>query len=199
MILSVAAHAAEDTTGNTQAASDQQVEELVVEGTRLSSYRVEDTSTAGIFDMPIEETPFNIGVITEEFIKERQIFTLREAVLSNAAVKRTHSHSSTTASFNIRGFNLNADRLGYLINGVPVASFDAPPAHVSALERIEVLKGAAALYYGAGEPAGVINYVYKRPQADRATRCPRPSVSSTTIGPSSTQRARWVPNDFCTA
>lgn len=144
----------------------REIEELIVEGSRISAFRIEDTSTAGIFDMPIEETPFNIGVITEDLIKERQLFTLRDAVLSNAAVKRSHSHSSTTANFNIRGFNLNADRLGYLINGVPVASFDAPPAHVSALERIEVLKGSAALYYGAGEPAGVINYVYKKPQTE---------------------------------
>ncbi|MEM7280668.1 MAG: TonB-dependent receptor [Pseudomonadota bacterium] len=156
--------------------ADEDIEEVIVSAVRESSYRVEDTSTAGLFDMALSDTPFNVGVITEEFIEDRQLFTLREAVLSNASVTRTHSHSSTSAQFNIRGFGLNADRLGYLINGVPVAANDAPPAHVSALERIEVLKGASTLYYGAGEPAGVINYVYKTPLEEA-----RYSIS-TTVG-----------------
>lgn len=162
---------------------DEDIEEVVVRGEKKSAYRVEDTSTAGIFDMALSDTPFNVGVITEEFIEDRQLFTLRDAVLSNASVTRTHSHSSTSAQFNIRGFGLNADRLGYLINGVPVAANDAPPAHVSALDRIEVLKGASTLYYGAGEPAGVINYVYKRPLAEA-----RYSIS-TTVGEYSDYRA----------
>lgn len=163
--------------------SSDSIEEVVVRGEKESSYRVEDTSTAGLFDMALSDTPFNVGVITEEFIEDRQIFTLRDAVLSNASVTRTHSHSSTSSQFNIRGFGLNADRLGYLINGVPVAANDAPPAHISALERIEVLKGASTLYYGAGEPAGIINYVYKKP-LDEA----RYSIS-TTIGEYSDYRA----------
>ncbi|MEO1078623.1 MAG: TonB-dependent receptor [Pseudomonadota bacterium] len=150
-------------TSNVLPTNEDLVEEVIVQGQRESAYRVEDTSTAGIFDMALSDTPFNVGVITKDLIEARQLFTLRDAVLSNASVTRVHSHSSTSTNFNIRGFALDADRLGYLVNGVPVAATDAPPAHVSALDRIEVLKGSATLYYGAGEPAGVINYVYKKP------------------------------------
>ncbi|MEM7504232.1 MAG: TonB-dependent receptor [Pseudomonadota bacterium] len=139
------------------------VDEIVVRGSR-TPFRVEDTSTATLVPLAIENTPFNIGVITEQVIDDLQINTLRDAVLMNASVTHTHSHSTNATGFTIRGFAQDADRLGYLVNGVPVASFDAPPAHTSALDRIEILKGAAALHYGAGEPAGIINYVYKQPQ-----------------------------------
>ena len=142
------------------------IEEVVVIGFQTSAFRREETSTAGIFDMALEDTPFNVGVITEALIEDRQIFTLRDAVLSNASVTRQHTHSSTSVNYNIRGFGLDLDRLGFLVNGVPVAATDAPPAHVSSLDRIEVLKGASTLYYGAGEPAGVVNYVYKTPQEE---------------------------------
>ncbi|MEM8491498.1 MAG: TonB-dependent siderophore receptor [Pseudomonadota bacterium] len=146
-----------------QTAEPGEIEEITVIGFQTSAFRREETSTAGIFDMAMDDTPFNVGVITEDLIEDRQIFTLRDAVLSNASVTRQHTHSSTSVSYNIRGFALNLDRLGFLVNGVPVAANDAPPAHISALDRIEVLKGASTLYYGAGEPAGVVNYVYKMP------------------------------------
>ncbi|MEM8768059.1 MAG: TonB-dependent receptor, partial [Pseudomonadota bacterium] len=144
------------------------VEEMIVQGQRVSAFRVADTSTASLFDMPIEETPFNVGVVTQELIADQQIFTLEEAVKNSASVNASRTHSRNAPSYSIRGFGLNSDRSGFLINGVPIAGGNAPPAHVSALERIEVLKGSTALFYGAGEPAGVINYVYKTPQADSA-------------------------------
>ncbi|MEM9402021.1 MAG: TonB-dependent receptor [Pseudomonadota bacterium] len=143
--------------------SNPQVDEIIVRGARDAGYRVEDTTSASLFAMALDETPFNIGVITESLMDDLQIDDLKDAVLLNASVQRNHTHSKNAVGYTIRGFNLDADQLGYLVNGVPVSSFDAPPAHTSALDRIEIVKGSAALYYGAGEPAGIINYVYKRP------------------------------------
>ncbi|MEM7294389.1 MAG: TonB-dependent receptor plug domain-containing protein, partial [Pseudomonadota bacterium] len=151
---------------SSEVASNPNLEEIIVQGYRDRSYQATDSSTATLFSMPLEETPFNIGVITERLIDDLQINTLRDSVLLNASVQRTHSHTNNATGFNIRGFAINADQLGFLVNGIPVAAFDAPPAHVSALDRIEIIKGTSALYYGAGEPAGVINYAYKTPQAE---------------------------------
>jgi len=139
------------------------IEVLEVKGVRQKIYGSNIASSATLLPMPINETPFNIGIITEDLIQDRQVDTLADAVLLNASVNRNHSHSNNSPNFKVRGFGLDADRLGYLINGMPVAATDAPPAHISALQQIEILKGTAALFYGAGEPAGVINYVYKTP------------------------------------
>lgn len=144
---------------------DQNVEEVLVTGSH-QSFLATDANGATLFDMALDETPFNIGVIKEVLIDDLQYDDLIDAVLLNASVNRTHSHTDNAVQFNIRGFDLATDKLGYLVNGVPVASFDAPVAHISALESIEVIKGTAALYYGAGEPAGVINYNYKKPRAE---------------------------------
>ncbi|MEM1434817.1 MAG: TonB-dependent receptor [Pseudomonadota bacterium] len=144
--------------------SSVRLEEMVVREARLSAYRVEDASSGTLFSLPVDETPFNIGIVTEALIDELQLDTLEEAVLTNASVNRSHLHTSTVPGYFIRGFSLDPDRLGFLVNGVPVTSGDTPPAHTSALSRIEILKGTSALYYGAGEPAGVINYVYKEPE-----------------------------------
>ncbi len=117
------------------------VEEMVVFGYRERTYGAKDASAGTLFDLPLDETPFNISVITEDLIDDLQLNTLYDAVQLNASVSRTHSHSKNAVGFQIRGFALSADQQGYLLNGVPVSSFDAPPAHTSALERIEVLKG----------------------------------------------------------
>ncbi|MEM8981861.1 MAG: TonB-dependent receptor [Pseudomonadota bacterium] len=147
----------ESTNGNRRV-----IDEILVRG-YPSEFRVSNASSATLFDRSLDETPFNIGVITEGLVDGLQLDTLEESVLLNASVQRSHLHNSNAAGFAIRGFGVNADDSGFLVNGVPVSSGEAPPAHTSALERIEVLKGAAALYYGAGDPAGVINYIYKEP------------------------------------
>ncbi|MEM6817728.1 MAG: TonB-dependent receptor [Pseudomonadota bacterium] len=147
------------------AGARRDIEEVVVLGFQ-SRYRVENTSSATLFSNSLDETPFNVGVVTEALVDDLQFDTLEDSVLLNASVNRSHLHNRNAPAFQIRGFGLNADDSGFLINGVPVSSGEAPPAHTSALERIEVLKGAAALYYGAGDPAGVINYIYKQPQAE---------------------------------
>jgi len=59
------------------------------------------------------------------------------------------------SSFNVRqnGYDISADALGY------PESYYTPPAE--ALERIEVVRGAAALQYGP-QFGGLVNYVFKR-------------------------------------
>ncbi|MEM9621014.1 MAG: TonB-dependent receptor [Pseudomonadota bacterium] len=158
--------AAPDAGGRDTAAmgqSEELIEELVIREDRVSAYGAAAASSATLFSLPIDETPFNIGIITEALIDELQLDTLEDAILTNASVNRTHLHSANAPGVFIRGFSLDPDRLGYLVNGLPVTSGDTAPAHTSALARIEILKGTSALYYGAGEPAGVVNYVYKEP------------------------------------
>ncbi|RMF01959.1 MAG: TonB-dependent receptor, partial [Bacteroidetes bacterium] len=66
---------------------------------------------------------------------------------------------SRSAGFNTRqnGYDISADVLGY------PESYYTPPAE--ALERIEVIRGAASLQYGT-QFGGLVNFVFRRPVQD---------------------------------
>ncbi len=65
-----------------------------------------------------------------------------------------------TSNFNVRqnGYDISADPLGY------PESYYTPP--FEALERIEVVRGAASLQYGT-QFGGMLNFVFKRGNADK--------------------------------
>ncbi|MGH6865636.1 MAG: TonB-dependent receptor plug domain-containing protein [Methyloceanibacter sp.] len=50
------------------------------------------------------------------------------------------------------------------MRGASFASFGSIDPYGA--ERIEVLRGPASVLYGGGEPAGIINYISKRPTFD---------------------------------
>ncbi|MEM7672278.1 MAG: TonB-dependent receptor [Verrucomicrobiota bacterium] len=146
-----------------------QIEEIELvgdSGEDLSSFAAREATSATLIPLALKDTPYNVGVIKESLLEDLQIDTLSEAVLLNASVQRSHFYVSTAPAYSIRGFNVSSDQSGFLIDGVPVSAPETPPAHSSALQRIEILKGSAAMFYGAGDPAGVINYIYKTPQAE---------------------------------
>lgn len=76
-----------------------------------------------------------------------------------------------TANFNTRqnGYDISADALGY------PESYYTPPTE--ALDRIQVVRGAASLQYGT-QFGGMLNFVFKKPPADRKISL----VSRQTVG-----------------
>lgn len=76
-----------------------------------------------------------------------------------------------TSNFNTRqnGYDISADALGY------PESYYTPPSE--ALERIEVVRGAASLQYGT-QFGGMLNFVFKKPPRDKAIEI----VSRQTLG-----------------
>ncbi|MFW1813037.1 TonB-dependent receptor plug domain-containing protein, partial [Acinetobacter ursingii] len=55
-----------------------------------------------------------------------------------------------------------------LLNGQRMYSTTGDAQNTDNLERIEVLRGPAGVYYGSAEPGGVINLSYKKPKAEAA-------------------------------
>ena len=116
---------------------------------------------------PLKDVPNTITVIDQELLQQRSLFTLEEALTVTNGVTVT-GISSEDPSYLSRGFTIN----NYLVDGVPTFSF-AFPAVVPDLflyDRVEVLRGPAGLFSGAGNPAGSINLVRKRPLAERSVR-----------------------------
>ena len=109
---------------------------------------------------PLKDVPNTITVIDRVQIEAQNLFTLEDAVTATPGITVT-GVGSEDPSFLSRGFTID----NYLVDGVGTKAF-AFPSVVPDLffyDRVEVLRGPAGLFSGAGNPAGSINLVRKRP------------------------------------
>lgn len=106
------------------------------------------------------DVPNSVSVVSKEIIKEQQGQGLYDALRNVAGVVRQQQSGVAYDQLSIRGINLD-NRSSYMFNGV--LPFDNNlPIPMENKERLEVLKGAAALYYGFVSPGGIVNMVTKR-------------------------------------
>lgn len=120
-------------------------------------YRATNTLGATRTDTPISDLPLIINTVTEEFMRDMAAFEVDQAIeyLGGVSV----SFNEYEPRYSIRGFiSTPAMRNG-------VRAFSRPDTNF--IERVEAIKGPAALLYGQTEPGGVINYTTKKPKFDR--------------------------------
>ncbi len=143
--------------------SDEFLEEVVVEGRFIA-----DSGRSGLkSDVPLRDVPLTISGYTNDFMNA--IETSRIADLYNymAGVQKS---GNTGYDVSIRGFSSSAADRGVIqTDGLPglAVRFGSPPTINS--ERIEVVKGPAAVLYGQIQPGGFINVITKKPQEERKT------------------------------
>lgn len=147
------------------------VEEEPVNDTGLKASTQE---TATKMRLSIRETPQAISVVTADSIEQRQARDITSAIELLAGV--VPSASSTiggpfagrgleqSEGFSVRGQDLKPDR-DVRVDGFMMA---ASKFDVALFDSIEVLKGPASTLYGQGSLGGLINFVRKKPQAERA-------------------------------
>ncbi len=121
----------------------------------------------------IIDTPFSVSNYTSQRIENQQAVTLAETLNGDASIRFAGQTGGLMDSFYIRGFPVNEGNSSeFAFDGVYGVT---PSYHVFSeyVERIEVLKGPAALLYGMspnGGVGGVVNIVPKRPLAKEVTR-----------------------------
>ncbi|MBY9063361.1 TonB-dependent siderophore receptor [Sphingomonas yunnanensis] len=152
-VVAATAQAAEYTDEGASAPDAQRPEEVLVVG---KSYGREVGKTV----TPLKDTPNTVSVIERDQIEAQNLFTLEDALTATNGITVTGIGSEDPA-FNSRGFAIN----NYLIDGVPTQSFGFPGVvpDLFFYDRLEVLRGPAGLFTGAGNPAGSINLIRKRP------------------------------------
>ncbi|PEQ13677.1 hypothetical protein B2G71_04975 [Novosphingobium sp. PC22D] len=132
------------------------------------TYAPAPTSVATKIELPVRKTPFTINQASEELIEERGDVNIFETLENFAGVTTTSTNADIgqgiSRSIQVRGFDLGGAGQT-LVNGQRAYSLGSQNRDAANLERVELLRGPAALYYGAAQPGGVINYVYKRPKA----------------------------------
>jgi iron complex outermembrane receptor protein/outer membrane receptor for ferric coprogen and ferric-rhodotorulic acid len=132
----------------------------VTEGTHSYATRA---TTLGHMPETLREIPQSITVMTRQRIEDQNLLAL-DQVLEQTPGMTKQIRGFGDNSFESRGINLGL--ANYMIDGVPgtiVSPVGWAAADTAIYDRVEVLRGAAGLLVGAGDPSGVVNLVHKRP------------------------------------
>jgi len=121
----------------------------------------------------VMDTPFSVSNYTSTLIKDQQAVTVADVLERDSSVRSTGQTGGVVDSFFIRGFPVGEGNLGELaFDGV----YGVAPNYrvfTEYAERVEVVKGPAALLYGMSPNSGVggvINVVPKRSLDEDLTR-----------------------------
>ncbi|RNI24086.1 TonB-dependent receptor [Rufibacter latericius] len=106
------------------------------------------------------DMPQSMTIVNSEVIANQQASRLSDVIKNVNGVSLGTSRGSTAETFFARGYNLGANNI--FKNGARSNSAVIPEA--STLERVEVLKGSAALLYGNVSGGAIINMVTKQPK-----------------------------------
>ncbi len=137
--------------------SAAQLSEVVVTGARSINRK---PVTAGKIAINPIDLPQSIAVVGSEVIASQQASKLSDVIKNVNGVSMGTTRGATSETFFARGYNLGANNI--MKNGARSNSAVIPEA--STLERVEVLKGSAALLYGNVTGGAVINMVTKQPK-----------------------------------
>jgi iron complex outermembrane receptor protein len=105
------------------------------------------------------DTPQSVQVIGAEIIGQQQSIRLSDVVKNVNGVYVGSSRGGAQESFYSRGYDMSSNNM--FKNGFRYNAGSIP--EVSSLEKVEVLKGSAALLYGNVAPGGILNMVTKSP------------------------------------
>jgi len=124
-----------------------------VTATAASEYVAAESITGTRVATKIRDLPFTVNVITADFLEDQAAIEFREQTAYTSSVV---GFETISTGYSVRGIDANVQlrngfrRIG-LIDKVNV-------------ERIEVIKGAAASIYGTVLPGGTVNIISKKPQ-----------------------------------
>ncbi|MFD0936085.1 TonB-dependent siderophore receptor, partial [Methylobacterium trifolii] len=133
----------------------------------VAGYVATRSATATKTNTPLIETPQSITVVGREQIDAQKAQTLTQATQYAAGVySGLYGADSRVDYFIIRGFR--ASDYGIYRDGLQLLNygFGTFKAETFGMERIEILRGPAAVLFGAGSPGGIINQITKRPTLD---------------------------------
>ena len=106
------------------------------------------------------DLPQSLSVIGQGLIREQQALRLSDVIRNVNGVYLTTTRGNVQESFGARGYSLGSTNL--FKNGFRINSGVIP--EMSSLEKVEILKGSAAILYGQVAPGGIVNMVTKQPK-----------------------------------
>src|SRR5438094_5470236 len=136
----------------TPSPSEAEVEQVVVTATR--------------FDIPLDQSPASVSVISSDDLRQKQIERVGDALreVPGLSVVQTGTAGQLTSVF-LRG--LPSQDMQVLLNGIPInqglaGQFDFANLMTDDIDRIEVVRGPQSTLYGPRALAGIIQIFTKR-------------------------------------
>jgi iron complex outermembrane recepter protein len=149
------------TAQSAPAQDGSQLEEIFITADRKKSYSANYVQAGTFRNARQIDTPLTVTVIPREVLEAQQATNLFDAVRNSAGVLMSQVGPSVASNLQARGINFEA-RSSYRLNGsLPTINLIDLPLEDK--ERVEVLKGVAAIYYGFVPPSGIVNMTTKRP------------------------------------
>jgi iron complex outermembrane receptor protein len=140
------------------------LEEIVVTGERNNRYGTDVVQAGAFRGAKTLDTPLTVSVLPRALIDTQQAKSLQDILANTAGVGANQTSPTVYSGLTIRGINVD-NRNNYRLNGIlPVVNLIDLPLEDK--DRVEVLKGASALYYGFTSPSGIVNMTMKRPTPD---------------------------------
>ncbi|MDB5253805.1 MAG: TonB-dependent receptor [Flaviaesturariibacter sp.] len=109
------------------------------------------------------DLPQSLAVIGAGTLRDQQVQRLGDAIRNVNGVYVTTSRGAVQESFGARGYAFGSTNL--FRNGTRINSGSMP--ETGSLERVEVLKGSAAILFGQVAPGGIVNLVSRQPKFNR--------------------------------
>src|SRR3569833_2296550 len=133
---------------------------ITVQSDRANDFLAQDSTVGGKFPTPARDIPQQLTVISQELMTTQADTSLYGALDNVPGIVITPSADTATGNnINQRGFPARTD---IYLDGI--RDRGQYYRDTFALERIEVLEGAASLLFGHGSIGGIINQVTKKPQ-----------------------------------
>jgi outer membrane receptor for ferric coprogen and ferric-rhodotorulic acid len=137
-------------------------QELTETTENSGSYTTGAMQTATKLPLTLRETPQSVSVVTRKLMDDKAMTTISDVAKSAPGIFLNSSGGAGRPTFSARGFDI--DNIMY--DGFPTSFLTYLPsseANLAMYDRVEIVRGASGLAQGAGNPAGAINLVRKRP------------------------------------
>lgn len=140
--------------------NQKQLQEVIITSRKTLN---EKPVTIGKIAIDPMDLPQSLSIIGQGMIREQQAQRLGDVIKNVNGVYITSTRGNVQESFAARGYSFGNSNL--FKNGSRVNSGVMP--EMSSLEKVEVLKGSAAILYGQVAPGGIVNMVTKQPKFNR--------------------------------
>ncbi|HLE57389.1 MAG TPA: TonB-dependent receptor, partial [Rhodothermia bacterium] len=135
-----------------------------VRSDRDFGYLKTNSVTATRIGTEIQKVPMNISVVSEDMIRDTNMQNIQDVLRYQSSsagdgrmgILQPATGFTPSGIMTLRGFPINS-RLRNGISRYSGYSLDN-------VDRVEIIKGPAAVFFGNAFPGGVINYVTKQPQ-----------------------------------
>lgn len=139
--------------------TSKSLSEIIISGKRNQNVLPVNIGKVAIASMNL---PQSIYIVGENTLRNQQTQRLSDVIKNVNGMALSATRGGVQETFTARGYRISSDNV--FKNGARTSAGTMP--EMSSLEKVEILKGSAAILYGNVAPGGIINMITKKPLFD---------------------------------